>query len=56
MSSIKLLNSIEQHRGLENSCIIVCRIQSYDSAVAIEEEDKPTYRNNNNEVKVTPFF
>jgi hypothetical protein len=33
-------------------------IQSYDSAVAIEEEDMPIYRNNNNnnEVKVTPFF
>jgi hypothetical protein len=31
--------------------------QSYDSAAAIEEEDMPTYRNNNNnEVKVTPFF
>jgi hypothetical protein len=33
-------------------------IQSYDSAVAIEEEDMPIYRNNNNnnKVKVTPFF
>jgi hypothetical protein len=30
--------------------------QSYDSAAAIEE-DMPTYRNNNNnKVKVTPFF